>query len=238
MRLSTPSGARPSHRPPDIMDEAGFTLIEVIVVTIILAIIIGPITASLIIYMNSVNAVSSRTVTSSGRSVTQVYLPRDAMSATSVYGNSSGVIPVANTCSGATGLTSGLTSPSVVLVFDWTAQNPTTSGGLTTLSSQPYEVDYVLAVQPAHPAGFPQSQGYWLWRYAFTASTNYSTLSAASGCHVLSKTRVTNDLKYDVTTTNSALGTALGSPHNPGSATLKLVDASGNAYTVQGEARA
>ena len=69
----------------DDRSDSGFTLIEVLVATVILSLIIGPMTAAIILGFKTEGLAAQRLTTSQGRFLLNVYLPRDAMQATHAY---------------------------------------------------------------------------------------------------------------------------------------------------------
>ena len=204
--------------------ESGFTLIEVLVATVVLGLIIGPMTAAIILGFRTEGTVAERLTTSQGRFLLNVYIPRDAMQASKAYGNSGGTtIPFASVCagqsvSGQIPSTATLQSPtpsavSVPLVLTWTAQTVITDAqGHVTLSPQSYEVDYVLATEPGHPDGLPQATGDWLWRFGFTTTTSYSTGQPSTGCQFVtgSNTLITRDINQVVGATGTITNTGSG----------------------------
>ena len=184
--------------------ESGFTLIEVLVATVVLGLIIGPMTAAIILGFKTEGTVAERLTTSQGRFLLNVYIPRDAMQATSASGNSTGPITFTSVCAGQ-GVSGQIPSsvtfvnPSVPLVLSWLGQTVSTDGqGHVALTPQNYEVDYVLAQEPGHPDGLPQATGDWLWRFAFTKDV--------TGCHIVtgSNTLITRDINPAVGATGTA----------------------------------
>jgi prepilin-type N-terminal cleavage/methylation domain-containing protein len=235
--------------------ESGFTLIEVLVATVVLGLIIGPMTAAIILGFKTEGTVAERLTTSQGRFLLNVYVPRDAMQASKAYASSAGpTIPFASVCagqsvSGQVPTTATFINPvSVPLVLTWTAQTVSTdSQGHVTLSPQSFEVDYVLAPEPGHPDGLPQSTGDWLWRFAFTTTTSYSTGQPSTGCQFVtgSNTQITRDINPVVgatgTVTNIGSGllqsVSLGYTDLAG-CVVPITSSCGNSYIASGGARA
>lgn len=121
------------------LDEGGFTLLEVIIVVAILALIIGPITASVMVGFNAVSASSASLNQAADRQLVQLYLPRDVQSATSAT-------TYQNQCDSAHAATTALS-------LDWGAI--VVAGSPPTTSAQPNEVDYVLQAAPQSGAAPP-----------------------------------------------------------------------------------
>ena len=242
----------------DERSESGFTLIEVLVATVVLGLIIGPMTAAIILGFKTEGTVAERLTTSQGRFLLNVYIPRDAMQASHAYASTGGAsIPFSSVCAGksvagqvpsSSTFINTMSNPvSVPLVLTWTAQTVATdSQGHVTLTPQSFEVDYVLAQEPGHPDGLPQATGDWLWRFAFTTTTSYSTGQPSTGCQFVtgSNTLITRDVNPTVGATGNVINTAgllqsvslqytdLAGCSNPPTSSC------GNSYIATGGARA
>jgi prepilin-type N-terminal cleavage/methylation domain-containing protein len=111
--------------------EDGLTLIEVVIAVTIMAIIMGPLAAAMVIGFNMVNASSQRLSLSADRQLVDVYLARDASSAQSAT----------------IGGTSPCTGAAVVLALQWNTVG--VSGTPPTTTATAAEVDYRLQSGPS-----------------------------------------------------------------------------------------
>ena len=229
--------------------EDGFTLIEAMISVIIMAIIIGPLTAAMILGFDNTTKTAARLDQSGDRNLAQIYLPRDVLNTTTSVGNGPLVgglpttIPLtsSNVCAAQAGQPASaspgagvpaLVNPAAVLVLRWNAQVVKSSGQPVSFTSTPYEVDYVMATNPQHPVDQPTTSQNWLWRLAYTGWATTGTCIPIAGS---AYTTLVYGLKSSST---AAVGTpASSTPGTPVPVSLALTDASGKQYTISAQER-
>jgi prepilin-type N-terminal cleavage/methylation domain-containing protein len=227
-------GADDAGRPARGRGEDGFTLAELVVAMIILAVIGGPLVAAMMIGLSSTGAAASRLNVNTDRQLVAIYAGQDIANANyAAVGNSSGTVPLTSACATQSGQPgAALTDPQVVLVLSWaaaTVNEPASGSGPPSFSYQDFEVDYVLAQSAGHPPDHPNQAVDVLWRYYYSGVAAKST---CGGSPLASK-----EVAAYLSTTNGAIGTPLGASYPTGSAALTLTDYSGATYGITGEAR-
>lgn len=191
-------------------EEAGFTLVELVIALAISSLIMGAIVASFIVGLDTTGAASTRLSQSDDRHLVEIWLPRDVTSAQSAAANQ------APGCAAA--VAAGATSANTVLVLTGSGVTVTTAAnGPPSVGNDAYEADYVLS-----SSGNEQR----LSRYFCDTSQGVSsTLIVSYG------------LATGAAAATVVLPCANNSP-NPcptaGVVTLTLKDLSGNTFAVSG----
>lgn len=122
-------------------DEAGFTLVELLIALTISILIIGPISGAVIIGLRTTDSSSLRLSQTRDIEYVQGQLPRDVQSATDVQANVTAAA------------TSACSNTASLLKMTWSTATLNTAAVPPTASAQNYEVDYYY--QATVPATFP-----------------------------------------------------------------------------------
>lgn len=227
-------GADDARRRLRNRGEDGFTLAELVVAMVILAVIGGPLVAAMMIGLSSTGTAASRLNVSTDRQLVAIYAGQDIANANyPAVGNSGGTVPLTSACATQSGQPgAALTGPQVVLVLSWAAatlNEPSSGSGPPSFSYQDFEVDYVLAQSAGHPPDHPNQAVDVLWRYSYSG---VAAKSSCGGTPIASK-----EVAAYLSPTNGAIGTPLGGSYPTGSAALTLADYSGATYGITGAAR-
>lgn len=205
------------RRPRSFRDQAGFTLVELVVVVVLLGVVGGPLIESLIEALRTTGAASNSLGNSHDVQLADYYLERDAVGATPLTGGATPTNPAADwTCAQAAGLTAVQVATQGVLEFKW-AQAPSATGGTDSAGNpafnagQSYEADYVYSA--------PSLIRYFC---TFSGGTTLST----------QQVRVASTLSQTKTPTASVSTTCVPKQSLTTCTSVTLTDPNGQTYTV------
>lgn len=202
--------------------EAGFTLLEVLIVLILLSLLMGALSTTIIVSLKATAGTSTRLSTSHDRQLVAVYLPRDLASASSAVSGSS--VSSWNCAPQAP-------APTPTLVLTWRGVPPTTQDPpVSTAVTYGFEADYAVI----------QSGTNWrLVRYYCNQPPggSWSTASRATMVYGLQ-----SQTAAAVTCASSPSGTGAGCnqptpPPNAPWVTLTVTDTTAASYSVTGQMR-